>query len=334
MIDGRPGLDARRVTQLMRRAIERCALDLSGLTVLTEAASGCYLVTPVLAALAGAARVLAVARTTHSGRADDIGAATLALARQSNVADRIELVTSEVRTVIARADIVTNSGHVRPIDASIVAAMKPHAVVPLMYEAWEFRPDDLDLAACRRAGVLVGGTNERHPNIDVFSYLPLMAVRLLTDAGIAVYRSSILLLCDNPFRTFLERGLRAAGACVESVDHLAQAHGEEFDAILVSVTPGAVSVITSAEVQELAQRWPGAIVAQFWGDVDRTACTAAGVPVWPVEPPRPGHMGLLLSDLGPEPIVRLQTGGLKAGEVLWRHGAGELDLDWHYVDLL
>ena len=41
------------------------------------------------------------------------------------------------------ADVVTNSGHVRPIDAETVAWMKPTAVVPLMYEAWE-------LAARRR----------------------------------------------------------------------------------------------------------------------------------------------------------------------------------------
>src|SRR5690606_1365873 len=55
----------RRLVPLMRAAIARCRLDLSGLTVLTEAASGAYVVTPVLAALAGAARVIAVTRTTR-----------------------------------------------------------------------------------------------------------------------------------------------------------------------------------------------------------------------------------------------------------------------------
>jgi hypothetical protein len=38
--------------------------------------------------------------------------------------------------------------------------------------------------------------------------------------------------------------------------------------------------------------------------------------VWPAETPRPGHMGILPSALGPEPIVRLQSGGLKVGQVL------------------
>ena len=40
----------------------------------------------------------------------------------------------------------------------------------------------------------------------------------------------------------------------------------------------------------------------------------------PATPPGPGHMGILLNALGHEPIVRLQTGGLKAAEVVLRGG--------------
>ena len=43
------------------------------------------------------------------------------------------------------------------------------------------------------------GTNESQPNVDVFAYLGLMAIKLLTDAGIAVYRSRVIVLCGNPF---------------------------------------------------------------------------------------------------------------------------------------
>ena len=58
MPDSRPGLNPLRLVRLMRQAVARCELDLSGAVVLTEAASGAYVVTPVLAALAGAARVV------------------------------------------------------------------------------------------------------------------------------------------------------------------------------------------------------------------------------------------------------------------------------------
>jgi hypothetical protein len=54
---------------LMRHAILQCDLDLSRVTVLTEAATGAYSVTPVLAALAGAQTVFAYARDSRHGSA-------------------------------------------------------------------------------------------------------------------------------------------------------------------------------------------------------------------------------------------------------------------------
>ncbi len=331
-MDSRPGLHNGRLTDLMRAAIDRCNLNLSGLTVLTEAATGSYVVTPVIAAMAGARHVLAVTQPTRYGTVEEVRSATLELARHSGVADRIDVVTAKSAAIVGQADIVTNSGHVRPIDTSMIGSMKRGAVIALMYESWEFRPDDLDLDACLRADVLVGGTNERHPQIDVFSYLGPMAVRLLHDAGVSAYRASVLLLCDNPFNSFLEHGLRAGGAVVESVDHISAAKGKKFDAIVLSLTPRAEPRLTAADANEIARRWPGALVGQFWGDMDRDAFVAAGIPLWPPSAPKPGHMGILLSALGPESIVRLQTGGLKAGETLWRHRAGERNVNLVFVE--
>lgn len=331
-MDRRPGLQNGRLTGLMRAATDRCQLNLSELTVLTEAASGAYVVTPVIAAMAEARHVLAVTQPTRYGTVEEVRNATLELARRSGVADRIEIVTAKTRSIVGQADIVTNSGHVRPIDASMIGWMKQGAVIALMYESWEFRPDDLDLDACLRADVLVAGTNERHPHIDVFSYLGPMAVRLMHDAGVAACRASILLLCDNPFRSFLEHGLRAAGAVVESAESVSAATGNAFDAIVLALTPRAEARLNADDALAISRRWPGAVVVQFWGDLDRTAVVAAGVPLWPVNTPQPGHMGILLSALGPEPIVRLQTGGLKAAESLWRHRAGEPNIDLRYVE--
>jgi hypothetical protein len=315
----RPGLDPRRLVALIRAAVERCRLDLTGQVVLTEAANGAYVVTPLLAACAGAERVYAMTRTTAYGTAEEIAAETLALAELAGVRDRIEIVTGRSAAIVSRADIVTNSGHVRPIDAEMIRWMKPSAVVSLMYEAWEFRAGDLDLDACRERGIRIGATDERHPDVDVFSFLGIMAVKLLLDAEVAVYRSSILLLCDNPFCGFIARGLRRAGATVDVAAHVAEAPRErQYDAILVSLTPQATPVVTAADADQIARQWPGAVVAQFWGDIDRSALAALNVPVHPEKAPGAGHMGILPSGIGPEAVIRLQAGGLKVGELLSR----------------
>jgi hypothetical protein len=241
------------------------------------------------------------------------------LARLLGVEQHIELLTDRRRSVVEQADIVTNSGHVRPIDAEMVSWMKPTAVMPLMYESWEFRPGDLDAAACRRKGILMAGTNERHPAIDVFSFLGVMAVRLINDAGIAVYKSSVLLVCDNPFSSYIQRGLEKAGAAVEAVAGVAEARsGTRHDAILVAATPRAGSVLSEADARRIAATWPGAVVAQYFGDLDRSLLSSLEIAMWPRREPRPGHMGILPAEIGPEPTVRLQSGGLKVGEVLWR----------------
>jgi hypothetical protein len=319
MSDSRPGLNASRLVRLMQEAVRRCELDLSGAAVLTEAASGAYAVTPVLAALAGA-RVVAVTRTTRYGTAEEITRQTLDLAHLAGVEPgSVRVTTAKSAEDVGRADVITNSGHVRPLDAETVAGMKLTAVVPLMYESWELRPEDVDLGACRRRGVCVAGTNERHPAVDVFSYLGVMAVRLLHDAGVAVYRSRVLVLCDNPFAPFIERGLAGAGAAVTVTPSLSlEGDAEGYDAIVVAALPGAAPAVAEREAALIAARWPGAVVAQFWGDVDRAALAQSGVPCGPPASPGAGHMGILPSAVGPEAIVRLQAGGLKVGEVLWR----------------
>jgi hypothetical protein len=316
---GRPGLDPRRLVALIRAAVERCQLDLTGQVVLTEAASGAYIVTPLLAACACAERVYAMTRSTAYGTVEEITAETLALAELAGVRDRIEMVKGRSAAIVSRADIVTNSGHVRPIDAEMIRWMKPSSVVSLMYEAWEFRDGDVDLDACRERGIRVGATDERHPDVDVFSFLGIMAVKLLLDAEVAVYRSSILLLCDNPFCGFIARGLRKAGATVDVAAHVSEAPREkQYDAVLVSLSPKELPVVTAADAGQIARQWPGAVVAQFWGDIDRAALAALNVPVHPANAPGRGHMGILPSGIGPEAVIRLQAGGLKVGELLRR----------------
>jgi hypothetical protein len=286
--------------------------------ILTEAASGAYVVTPVLAAMAGARRVFALARSSRYGTVEEVTAQTLHLASLVGVKDRLEIATEKSPEVVSQADIITNSGHVRPIDAAMVTWMKPTAIISLMYEAWEFRPADVDLPACRRRGIPVVATNERHPNVDVFSFLGVMAIKLLVDACVSVYGSRILLLCDNPFAPFIERGLRGAGATVDTFPALSAVKKSSIhDAILVALKPRAELVLSADDASIIAERWPGVVVAQFWGDIDRIALAAADVPVSPTHAPKAGHMGILPSGVGPEPVVRLQVGGLKAAEVIF-----------------
>jgi hypothetical protein len=328
-------LNRHRVAALLREAVSRCNLDLGGLNVLTEAATGAYAVTPVLAAMAEASHVYAITRATRFGSVEEVINETSDLARYCGVEDRIQIRTERTRDLVSQCDIVTNSGHLRPLDAELVSWLKPSAVISLMYEVWEFRPEDVDIAECSQRGIQVAGVNEVHPAVDIFSYLPMLAAKLLFESGVPVYRTRILLLCDNPFGPYLTRGLTNVGAEVEIFQDLASVpSSRHYDALLVSMTPRKSPVISWPEACVLADRWPGIVVAQFYGDVDRSALAKAGIRSWPIAPPPAGHMGVYLTDIGPDAIIRLQTGGLKVGEILARGFANASTEDRAYVQPL
>lgn len=316
-----PGLSVPRLVALMRRAIAATRLDLSSMTLLTEAASGAYGVTPVIGALAGAKQVYAFTRSSRYGSVADVKAWTTALAHAAGVSDRIDVIETLPSSILRHVDIVTNSGHLRPLTAALVDLLPSSAVIALMFEAWEFRAEDIDLQACIRRRIPVVGVNERHESIDVFSFLGPLCVKQLHDCGVAVHGNRIALVCDNGFADYMARGLIGLGAQVELFADVARMDPQQWDAVVVALLPASKPRIGAAEARHLAAVTPReAVVVQFWGDIDRHAAIANGLNVWPAQPPLARHMAVLLSDIGPEPIVRLQTGGLRAAEWLRRGG--------------
>jgi hypothetical protein len=331
MLDGRPGLAVGRLSRLINEAVDRIELDLADTLVLTEAASGAYVVTPVIAAVSGA-HVVALTADSRYGTAEEVGTATMALAARLGVSDRIVITKRRAATYFAAADIITNSGHVRPIVGTPAAAIQSGAALPLMFESWEAQAGrlDIDVEGLRARGVQIAGTNERHPHVDVFSYLGPLAVAELADAGVAAYRGRIAVLCDNAFREYIVDGLKAAGAEVDVAATLDGLSGQQPDALLVALQPTGASVLSTVELDRIATGWPDCVVVQFWGDLDRQRCRVA---IWPDVAPAAGHMGVLLSRLGPEPIVRLQAGGLKVGQVLLSPPRERTAQDLEYVDV-
>jgi hypothetical protein len=316
------------VPQTMLESIERririLDLDLAGLTVVTEAATGAYASTAVIAALAGA-RVHACARHTRNhGSAEEAIAATRQLAQMAGVERRITFADTVSASCLRRCDILTNSGRIRPITGDMVDRLPPQAVIALMFEAWEFRGSDLDLAACRERGVRVAAVNERHADVAVFPFLGPLLVCLLRDAGMIAAGKRIAVLCDNPFADFLVGGLSEAGAAASLFHRVADLPGAPWDVVVLSLQPRD-EPLGIAALKIIAAKAPGALLAQFWGDVDRPAARALGCRICPQAEPGRGHMGILLNRLGHEPIVRLQAGSLKAAEIVRRGGALEPD---------
>ena len=316
----RPGFAQQRIVRLMGEAVERLQLDLRGLAVLTEAASGVYACTPVLAAMAGARWVYAYARDTAHGSCGDLARETIALARAAGVGERVEILTGLPHGVAFEAQIVTNSGNLRPLDAELIGRLSPGAVVALMYAAWEFRPNDVDLTACIARQIPIVAVNERHPAINILPYLGGLAIRELHDAGFALNGCRIGVLCDNAFGPYILEALERAGSVVRQAETPECLPDEALDVILVAMLPRGRPAIDASDVDAIVQRYGPLAIVQFWGEIDRATLANSEVPIWPVEAPPQGQMALSFPAVAPDALVRMRAGGLRAAELVSRGG--------------
>jgi len=334
-------------------AINRLQLNLSEKIVLTEAASGPYIVTPLIAALAGA-EVFAFTKTTKYGSIKEIKMSLSKISEELGIPKgKIHIIEKLHSSIISKADIITNSGHLRPLNAEKLQFAKKNAVVSLMYEAWELRHTDLDMVFCKNNHIRVGATNENHPDVDVFNYLGDMALKMIFDAGLCPNNNNFFLLCNNRFGPFiakvLSKNCKSLAVCDKKEnkfkynnitmdwigdfpDFTVPEKYMNCEAILFTAYPfedtwiGKRNVPISIEKLKLEIKDP--FILRFAGHIDEVACKSE-LRFFPENVP-PGHMGILPSAIGYDPIIRLQAGGLKVAETMLNnetHFKGEYILE-------
>ena len=311
-----------RWCSLIRRQISFLDLKLSGLTVLTEAASGAYAVTPIIASLAGAARVIALTRDSPHASAKAVMAQTRALEMLCGVSVPAEIHTEPSPQLFAQADIVTNLGFVRPLNRPAVLAMKPTAVVSLMCEAWEVRAQDVDLDACRFRNIAAAGTNEDFDGLDVFAYSGPLCSKMLFDAQVEVHKSRIVVVGSDKFAVVIAKHLAASGARVEHLTGLRDVGAatlNEVDAVVIADYTRTDTIIGpdgDVSCAAFAAWAEGAVVVQFAGAIDVSDLLRHGLTVSPGLDLAPKRMARTLAYLGPAPVIDLHAAGLKVGELL------------------
>jgi hypothetical protein len=319
-------LNPTRAVRLMRSMIRDLDIDLTGMNVLTEAASGPFAVTPVLAAMAGASRVVATGRGSSWGAYGEVREHLLQLAHQAGCAEVIEVSDRPAIEHAPGMHIVTNLGFVRPINAALVARLPADSAVPLMWEPWEYRSEDVDLLACQARGIPVLGTNEGHPRLEIFAYLARVVERLLLERDIEVERSRLLLIASAPFGPAIEGGLRQSGADVVRVDPTAPTNWvaessavlPHFDAVVVAEHRSRAVIIGPGGLPAQALVNAGVELIHLSGTIDADELATAKLHKHPPRHVRHGVMTVTTDYVGPRPVIDLHAAGLAVGAHLVR----------------
>jgi hypothetical protein len=324
-----------RIDRILRRSIKEFDLDLSGLTVFTEAATGSYLYTPILAALAGAEMVYAVTSASSYGPKEQTKEQTIEAARAWGVASKIEVIFEKTRDALERSDIITNSGFVRPIDSRMVSCMKETAVIPLMWETWEFREGEVDLQACKAREILVLGTDESTPPYDLRPYGGYIAMKLLFEMGLEGYKTKTLLLgggagMGRSIHTHFERLEMEVDWFSDMYDdsfpysQLAEhfsLHGESYDAVILAEHASRICLLGQGGLLDydlIKRKNPALCIGVISGNIDVEGLQNSGLRFFPKTIRRAGYMSYQASDLGPLPVLDLYAAGLKVGQEMAR----------------
>jgi hypothetical protein len=317
-----------RCKLLIDQAIAKLDLHLDDMVVLTEAATGNFVLTPMIAAQAGAKQVLAVTRDSRFGTAQAVKRGTMDLARRWGLENKIEVIFSREDPRIAQADIVTNLNYVRPLDAAMLGRLKPTAVIPLMFETWEYRPSDLDLEEARRLGLCVLGTNERDKRLRILEYIGPVAIKLAMESGVEVFNSKVVVVGGGHFGQATVQAMQSAGAEVFQVQpRQGQSLGDEATLeklaaadLLVMVEHEDHSMLLGAggqlEIDKLREIAPQICIAHIAGGVDVKALDRSGISCRPRMPAKPGRMSVTTEYVGPKPMIDLHAAGLKVGEAM------------------
>ncbi|MBV1880760.1 MAG: hypothetical protein KUG82_03965 [Pseudomonadales bacterium] len=313
-----------RAIRKINQSIKSLDLDLSGLVVLTEVGSNNYLYTPLIAALAGAHHVFAWTGDTRYGEGNKIKENCLALAEKLGIENRITVTVNKKNIEhINSANVITNSGFIRPIDATFLKYVDPNkCVIPLMYEAWELRSTDIDINVCYQRSIRVAGTWENHPKIAVFEGVGPLAIKLSMEAGYEVYQNNIIVWSSDEFgdmaKTYFEK-IEAKSVTIttdtEHLYHLAPTADFIFfcDYNETKCLVGEGGLI---DVDKLGRLNPALGYVQLYGDIDDRYLENRGRIIFPAKRGKPRVMTESLAYLGEQPVINLQVAGFKVAECL------------------
>jgi hypothetical protein len=257
------GLSSRkdsRIRQYISCLIDKYSLNLRDRIIFTEYATGNYYYTAVMAKMAGAEEVYAYSPLSFS----------------QPCLSQDGIIQTSIRDFIRAADIITNSGNVRPITRLDIDIMKPSAVIALMMMKSQVRDGDVDLLYCDKRQIRFVETDEA--GIGILDSIGFKIMKVCFEAGLSVWRDRFFLLSSRLIgfktRKFFEKmGVHISISLVDDF----------YDAIILSDYSNDIDASLLKEwIQRLAKINPLIRVIWISGELDESWCLQKGIDIYPL----------------------------------------------------
>lgn len=340
----------RLIYKIIIDSIKKTNLDLTGLNVLTEAATGYWAYTPIIAFLANASSVTCITKNTKYGTTKEIIQNFSDLNKFFNFNEKIKIYKKLNKKILKNIDIITNSGHVRPINHSLLQHIKHTAVVALMWEPWEFREEDIDIRYCFKNGICVLGTNEDNSKLNILNHCGELILKIskLTKTefknkkiimvaenktaihmieSLKLQTKSIFYISKNFKNSLLKNHANVIGESIEDPSIIP--YLKDCDVLIINSAPSKKVIIGENGISPLLLKKlsPNLRIIVFFGKVDFNAINCSGIQCYPKKSPPGDHMEWNFDILEHTPTIQLAVVGLKSVEDLAKLRKSGLTID-------
>ncbi len=318
-----------RIKRLIFQSVELLKINLSGKTILTEVGSGLFVVSPIIALMAGAKQVFVWSKDSSFGKAESNIKLCKELIKEFGLdLSRIEFSKNE-RPInhIKKADIITNLGFIRPIDKSFILNMKPSAVIPLMCEAWEVRKGDVDLDYCKKKGIRIAGTWENHPKLKIFDGCGYLAAKMAFEAGFEIYQNNIVIYSPDHFGEVIYKAFKRFKpnklVLIKDETTLNKMKFNGVDFLFIADYTSNYDLIGKNGMLN-TNLFKDITVIHLSGQVNLAYCKQNEIEIYPIVNGYSKRMTRTLSHLGPRSIIFLHAAGFKVGELMLKKSKDKL----------
>lgn len=311
-----------RILNKIKKSIKTTKLDLTGYTILTEVGSGLYTFTPIIALLAKAEKVYAWTNDSAYGKAEENIKTCISIIERSNIDKKIEFNIGDKNIKhLQEADIITNSGFLRPLSEEKLKYVNENAVLPLMYEKWELRDSDVDVEYCQKKNIPVAGTWENHPTIKVFDHVGPLAIKMAFEAGYEVFNNNILVWSDDNFGEVITDSFKDIGAnkvIMTTDQNTLYDEAKSLDFIFITDYDEDREFGKDGffDFEKLSQLNNTLGIVHLYGKIDAKKASRYLSVVYPNVNGRSNTMSFTLAHVGLNPFIDLQVAGFKVGELL------------------
>ncbi len=330
------------IKQIIFNSIKKVDLDLSDLTVLTEAATGNWISTPLIAAFSNSKKVLCYTKDSQYGTINEITQNFQNISKFLELDNVLHIFSEKYSSIVSEADVVTNSGLLRPLDKNFIQLLKKNTVISLMWEPWELRSDEIDLYECWRKQIPILGVNEHNPTMDIMQYDGEAIIKIISEHDIPITGKKIIIVGENLSALYMYDALKALNANVSLVTKLLTnecreknipiignalkedsviPHLENCDIIIINSIPIQNEIIgeNGLPPQKLKHYSPNVSIFVYFGTVNYSQIITSELKCFPSSGKEKGYMNWTIDVLGPQPTIELNTLGLKVGEILARN---------------